>query len=118
MTGLEALNKFVNIFAEYCVKTQHQEMNATNMQTAVEYLARSEECRTIGKSLKALEIIKEKCLTNCNIALVKDNLHYQNYCKEFEYFLNKYNESPNGFEITKEDLLTEEEFSLLKEVLE
>lgn len=68
--------------------------------------------------IKALEIIKKKCLTNCNIALVKDNLHYQNYCKEFEYFLNKYNESPNGFEITKEDLLTEEEFNLLKEVLE
>ena len=63
---------------------------------------------------KVLEIIKEKCLTNCNLALVKDNVHYENYCKEFEYFLNKYNESPNGFEITKEDLLTEEEFDLLK----
>lgn len=65
----------------------------------------------------AFDIIKEKCLTNCNLALVKDNVHYENYCKEFEYFLNKYNESPNGFEITKEDLLTEEEFDLLKEVL-
>ena len=61
-----------------------------------------------------LEIIKEKCLTNCNLALVKDNVHYENYCKEFEYFLNKYNESPNVFEITKEDLLTQEEFELLK----
>ena len=29
---LEALNKFVSIFAEYYVKTQHQEMNAINMQ--------------------------------------------------------------------------------------
>ena len=75
-------------------------------------------CESIEKSLKALEIIKKKCLTNCNLALVKDNLNYQNYCKEFEYFLNKYNESPNGFEITKEDLLTEEEFNTLKEVLE
>ncbi len=63
---------------------------------------------------KVLEIIKNKCLTNCNLALVKDNLHYKNYCKEFEYFLNKYNESPNGFEITKDDLLTEEEFDTLK----
>lgn len=70
------------------------------------------------RKVMALEIIKEKCLTNCNLALVKDNLHYQNYCNEFEYFLNKYNESPNGFEITKEDLLTEEEFNLLKEILE
>lgn len=59
MTGLEALNNFIKIFAEYVVKTQHQEMNAINMQTAVEYLARCEECRTIGKSLKALEFIKE-----------------------------------------------------------
>lgn len=60
MTGLEALNKIVNTFAEYCVISQHQYLNATNIQTAVEYLARSEECRTIEKSLKALEIIKEK----------------------------------------------------------
>jgi len=63
---------------------------------------------------KVLSIIKEKCLTNCNLALVEDNVHYENYCKEFEYFLNKYNESPNGFEITKEDLLAQEEFELLK----
>ena len=68
-----------------------------------------------SKKEQAWEIVKEKCLTNCNLALVKDNLHYQNYCKEFEYFLNKYNESPNGFEITKDDLLTEEEFNTLKE---
>ena len=63
---------------------------------------------------KVLSIIKEKCLTNCNLALVEDNVHYENYCKEFEYFLNKYNESPNGFEITKEDLLTQEEFDTVK----
>lgn len=74
--------------------------------------------QVMEKSQMALEIIKEKCLTNCNLALVKDNLHYQHYCKEFEYFLNKYNESPNGFEITKEDLLTQEEFDLLKKVVE
>ena len=99
MTGLEALNKFVNIFAEYCVKTQHQEMNAINMQTAVEYLARSEECRTIEKTLKALEIIKEK---KVNILLL-----------ELAENVDEYNERivPNG-------RLTEEEFELLKEVLE
>lgn len=72
--------------------------------------------KIIEKELKALEIIKKKCLTNCNLALVKDNVHYSNYCKEFEYFLNKYNESPNGFEITKEDLLIKGEFDLLREV--
>ena len=102
MSGLEALNKIDNEVLYGVYAQEHY----------------SNEIETIRKELKALEIIKEKCLTNCNIALAKDNLHYQNYCKEFEYFLNKYNESPNGFEITKEDLLTEEEFELLKEVLE
>lgn len=71
----------------------------------------------IEKHLKAFEIIKKKSLTNCNLALVKDNATYDGYCKEFEYFLNKYNESPNGFEIVKEDLFTQDEYDLLKEVL-
>ena len=101
MTGLEALNKFVNIFAEYCLKTQHQEMNATNMQTAVEYLARSEECRTIEKSLKALEIIKEK---NVDIRWIEVCDTVKDYNKGRDEHLN--------YE------LTEEEFNLLKEVLE
>ena len=74
--------------------------------------------KPIEQDLEVLEIIKEKSLTNCNLALVKDNRNYQNYCKEFEYFLNKYNESPNGFEINKEDLFTKKEFDLLWEWLE
>lgn len=99
MTGLEALKKFVNIFAEYCVKTQHQEMNATNMQTAVEYLARSEECRTIEKSLKALEIIKKKTV---DIWLIQN-----------KKTLKQYNSM-----VDESRQLTQEEFDLLKEVLE
>ena len=108
MTGLEALNKFVNIFAEYCVKTQHQEMNAINMQTAVEYLARSEECRTIGKSLKALEIIKEK---NVDIITLKKSNTLKDYIKSATI--------RNLFEkgVLIEEL-TEEEFNTLKAVLE
>lgn len=118
MTGLEALNKFVNIFAEYCVKTQHQEMNAINMQTAFEYLARSEECRTIEKSLKALEIIKEKYP---NVVEVK-------LCKNYEHYKLRMS-GKHDTEIVKIDwndkslldyllLLTEKEFYTLKEVLE
>ena len=108
MTGLEALNKFVNIFAEYCVKTQHQEMNAINMQTAVEYLARSEECRTIAKSLKALEIIKEK---NVDIITLKKSNTLKDYIKSATI--------RNLFEkgVLIEEL-TEEEFNTLKAVLE
>ena len=98
MTGLEALNKFVNIFAEYCVKTQHQEMNATNMQTAVEYLARSEECRTIEKSLKALEVIKRKTV---DIWLIQN-----------KKTLKQYNSM-----VDESRQLTEDEFELLRSVL-
>lgn len=105
MTGLEALREF---------KGNNNTMLVGRVMGKQHYL----DClKVMEQSLKALDVIKKKCLTNCNLALVKDNLHYQNYCKEFEYFLNKYNESPNGFEITKEDLLTEEEFNLLKGIL-
>lgn len=86
--------------------------------TYMEDFDKGECCDVIEKELKAFEIIKEKCLTNCNLALVKDNATYDGYCKEFKYFLNKYNESPNGFEITKEDLFTQDEYNLLKEKLE
>lgn len=98
MTGQEALNKFVNNFAEYCVISQHQHLNATNMQTAVEYLARSEECKTIEKSLKALEIIKGKTV---DIWLIQNKN------------LKQYNSM-----IDESRQLTQEEFELLKEVLE
>lgn len=98
---LEALNKFVSIFAEYCIKTQHQEMNAINMQTAFEYLARSEECRTIEKSLKALEIIKEKSV---DMLLIKK---YDN--------ASDYN---SAVWLSGREKLTEDEFNLLKECLE
>ena len=113
MKGLEALNNFINIFAEYVVKTQHQEMNAINMQTAVEYLARSEECRTIGKSLKALEIIAKK---KVNIS----NFYHVVFTLKASYSECKLNNNTVLFNIcdTKKEFLTEEEFNLLKEVLE
>ena len=109
MTGLEALNKFVNIFAEYCVKTQHQEMNATNMQTAVEYLARSNECRTIEKSLKALEIIKEK---NVDVIRIK-HLIFKSQKNPKYWDLRYYNEA----RVIDVEKLTQEEFNLLKGIL-
>ena len=112
MTGLEALNKFVNIFAEYCVKTQHQEMNATNMQTAVEYLARSNECRTIEKSLKALEIIKEK---NVNMFGFKRDIKQLGNRFTYKYYQSNLGNYHSGFDIQE---LTEEEFELLRSVLE
>lgn len=113
MTGLEALNKFVNIFAEYFVKTQHQEMNAINMQTAVEYLARSKECRTIEKSLKALEIIKEKRVN------VGTFIHLTKILKK-DYEQCKALNNTFGANIceTEKEFLTKEEFNLLKEILE
>jgi 3-methyladenine DNA glycosylase Tag len=110
MTGLEALNKFVNIFAEYVVKTQHQYLNATNMQTAVEYLARSEECRTIEKSLKALEIIKEKRVN------VGTFIHLTKVLKK-DYEKCKGLNNTFGANICDCEFLTEEQFNLLKEVL-
>ena len=112
MTGLEALNKFVNIFAEYCVKTQHQEMNATNMQTAVEYLSKSKECRAIEKSLKALEIIKEK---NVNMFGFKRDIKQLGKRFTYKYYQSNLGNYHSGFNIQE---LTEEEFILLKEILE
>ena len=114
MTGLEALNKFVNIFAEYCVKTQHQEMNATNMQTAVEYLARSEEARTIEKELKALEILKRNVKVSIDYGVEKRDISFAFVFyidnKETIYVVDEAikEQSPEHFK----------ELELLKEVLE
>lgn len=52
---------------------------------------------------RLLSIIKKKCLTNCNLALVKNNIRYKNYCDEFKEF------AQSG------EMLTEEEFYLIKE---
>lgn len=108
MTGLEALNKFINNFAEYYVISQHQYLNATNLQTAVEFLARSEECKTIEKSIKALEIIKKK---NVAVAMLKS-------CGTVERYntIAFYEEDFKDKDYARK--LTQEEFDLLKEVLE
>ena len=113
MTGLEALNKFVNIFAEYCVKTQHQEMNATNMQTAVEYLARSNECRTIEKSLRALEIIKKRFI----IEFDKEEDLDGNTWGLLVSFQSKEDEGECDTTACANLVDNEEDFNLLKEVL-
>jgi hypothetical protein len=111
MTGQEALNKFVNSFAEYYVISQHQYLNATNMQTAVEYLARSKECRTIEKSLKALEIIKEKNVSILDLRECISREFMGNIPNALEYYNEEYT-------LNEGMKLTEEEYELLKEVLE
>ena len=58
-----------------------------------------DDYEVIGKELKALEIIKNKCVDVCDIIC-------------FAYSLCNYNRSRQGL-----SLLTQEEFDLLKEVL-
>jgi hypothetical protein len=62
------------------------------------------KCEQVEKSLKALEIIKEK---NVDILDIKTWYNYEHYCRAME-----------DSRLRKDWWLTEEEFNLLKEVLE
>ena len=78
------------------------------------------KCEQVEKSLKALEIIKEK-----NVSVWGFRNRVFGYQKKqngnitindtYEYYLNNFGCYHNGFDI---ELLTQEEFELLKEVLE
>ena len=78
------------------------------------------KCGQVEKSLKALEIIKEK-----NVSVWGFRNRVFGYQKKqngnitindtYEYYLNNFGCYHNGFDI---ELLTEKEFDLLKEVLE
>lgn len=68
------------------------------------------------KEHKALQLVKEKSKKNYNLALVVDSGTYEQYCKQFNYFLNDYKANGGAFEIWEEDKFTEEEYNLLREV--
>lgn len=70
----------------------------------------------VEKSLKAVQLIKTKSKKNYNLALVVDSGTYEQYCEQFEYFLNDYKENCGAFEIWEEDKFLFEEYKLLREV--
>lgn len=68
------------------------------------------KCKQVEKYLKALEIIKEK---NVNVYWFKMELTLRNI--SYRYYVNNFGSFHNGLVVK---LLDEEEFNLLKEVLE
>ena len=87
MTGLEALNKIDEVLCD--IEIKHKEnLGYTKPLT-----------KTIEKSLKALEIIKEK---NVDVNEIRPNAKAKDYNSKMPYYRQN---------------LTEEEFKLLKEVL-
>lgn len=103
--GQEALNETVNKFADVILLGVHEERNATNLTNAIDYLERTPQIRTLRKCVKALEIIKEK---DVNIWYLTVSTKVKNY-KDYNSFLMNDKDKRQ---------LTEEEFYLLKEVLE
>lgn len=97
MTGLEALNKIDNEVLYGVYAQEHY----------------SNEIETIRKSLKALEIIKEK---RVNIGV----FYHVVFILKASYDGCKANNKTVLYNIcdVKKDFLTKEEFNLLKEVLE
>lgn len=101
MTGLEALNETVNKFADVILLGGHEERNATNLTNAVNYLERTPQIRALRKCVRALEIIKKT--KNIKLSFY-ENGSGKHYKIEFDK--------------TRNQTITEEEFNLLKEVLE
>lgn len=112
----EALNETVNKFADVMLQTTNEPKNATYLTNAVNYLERTPQIKTLRKYGKALQLVKTKSKKNYNLALVVDSGTYEQYCKQFEYFLNDYKENAGAFEIWEEDKYSFEEYDLLREV--
>ena len=100
MKGLEALKELRVIANTYC------SFNGTQCEH------NKELAEIIEKSLKALEIIKEK---NVNMFGFKRDIKQLGNRFTYKYYQCNLGNYHSGFEIQE---LTEEEFSLLKEVLE
>ena len=73
-------------------------------------------CEKVNEALTAVQLVKTKSKKNYNLALVVDSGTYEQYCKQFEYFLNDYKENAGAFEIWEEDKYSFEEYNLLREV--
>lgn len=112
----EALNETVNKFADVILLAGHEPKNATNLTNAVDYLERTPQIKALRKYGKTLQLVKTKSKKNYNLALVVDSGTYEQYCKQFEYFLNDYKENAGAFEIWEEDKYSFEEYKLLREV--
>lgn len=112
----EALNETVNKFADVMLQAINEPKNATNLTNAVDYLEKIPQIIALRKYGKALQLVKTKSKDNYNLALVTDSGTYEQYCKQFEYFLNDYKEKGGAFEIWEEDRFSFEEYSLLREV--
>ncbi len=112
----EALNETVNKFADVMLQTTNEPKNATYLTNAVNYLERTPQIKALRKYVKALQLVKTKSKKNYNLALVVDSGTYEQYCKQFEYFLNDYKENAGAFEIWEDDKYSFEEYNLLREV--
>ena len=95
MTGLEALNKIDNEVLYGVYAQEHY----------------SNEIETIRKELKALEVIKEKRVN------VGTFIHLTKILKK-DYEQCKALNNTFGANICEKEILTEEEFNLLREMLE
>jgi len=113
---LEAFEEIIDKFAEQMIKANKEKLTATNKTNAIEYLYRTPQVRLLNEALTAVQLVKTKSKKNYNLALVVDSGTYEQYCKQFEYFLNDYKENAGAFEIWEEDKYSFEEYNLLREV--
>ena len=97
MTGLEALDKLAK---------------QIELDEDVDFWEIRNAHLLVEKSLKALEIIKEK---NVNMFGFKRDIKQLGKRFTYKYYQSNYGNYHSGFDIQE---LTEEEFDLLKEILE
>ena len=108
MTGLEALKEIFNIIYNLdCGTTFEQDKKLNECRDVLKRAIFNAE-----KSLKALEIIKEK---NVNMFGFKRDIKQLGNRFTYKYYQSNLGNYHSGFDIQE---LTEEEFGLLKEMLE
>ena len=112
--ALETLKYFKSAYNSFLKTTNDMFCQITiSREQAKEFV---EEVEAVEKKVKALVVIKEKNVSVCGFRNRVFGYHSNMTINDtYEYYLNYFGCYHNGFDV---ELLTKEEFNLLKEVLE
>lgn len=120
----EAFPDLINTIKNYILETQEQEKFLADklvfkngcLMSGFDYKGKQivamplEEFDEFMKQEEALEITNEKCVGNDNLLLVKESLNYKHYLEKAKLGID----SVVNINLKEKDLLTEEEFNVLK----
>lgn len=110
------LNEIVKKWTNVTEHSLYKDSYPMDYSKIINYYEKTPQVIAMRKYCKTLQLIKEKAKKNYNLALVVDSGTYEQYCEQFEYFLNDYQKHGGAFEIWEEDKFSFKEYNLLREM--